>query len=86
MLYEVTLRSTTSLPSLYIALLLPTSKFECLLNGQTDRPILPMLYKVTLRSTHKIDVDGIGDTPRLQQNIRREKKWLLRGEFFKMKS
>ena len=45
--------------------MLPNSKSECLLNEQSDLPILLLLYEVTLCSTRKTHVS---DPPKLQQN------------------
>ena len=41
---------------------------------------------VILCSTHKTDVDGTHDLPKLQQNLSMEKKWVLCREFFKLES
>ena len=58
------------------AFTLPNSKSKCFLNEQPDRPILLMLYEVTLPIIHKSDVDDMNDTPRLTE-LRVEKKWVL---------
>ena len=51
-------------------------------SGSLERPILLMLYEVILRSTRKIDVDGLSGRTRQQYIIRAGKKTILRRVFF----
>ena len=64
---------TLSLPSCYAVLLLNSnSEFGSLVSHQ--RSILLMVYEVILRSTHKTDVKGMSNGPRMQQKMRVKKR------------
>ena len=56
----------------------------CPLNGQTDRPILFLLYEVNLCIAQKADVDGMSDTSEYATKLLVDKKWVLRRKLFSL--